>query len=104
MPIYSVCSGGKRIGWNELGGWRIGIRGSDNIYYYYAHLILIMIISRYQDKRPNVAVGNTGYGPEVPVIRLGSLHFGMYENNIAINPYPFLRAWEGREFSPLKSK
>jgi len=110
VPIYSVCSGVvERIGWNELGGWRIGIRGSDNIYYYYAHL------DSYHDnikkgtkiKRGQIIgfVGNTGYGPEgTSDMFVDHLHFGMYENNIAINPYPFLRAWEGREFSPLKSK
>ena len=39
---YKVCSmtNGvvEKIGWLEQGGWRIGIRSENGIYYYYAHL------------------------------------------------------------------
>ncbi len=39
-PIIAVESGYvEALGWNEFGGWRIGIRSFDNKrYYYYAHL------------------------------------------------------------------
>ena len=39
-PIVAVESGiVEAMGWNRYGGWRIGIRSSDNKrYYYYAHL------------------------------------------------------------------
>ncbi len=39
-PIIAVESGVvEAIGWNQYGGWRIGIRSFDNQrYYYYAHL------------------------------------------------------------------
>lgn len=39
-PIVAVESGIiEAMGWNRYGGWRIGIRSSDNKrYYYYAHL------------------------------------------------------------------
>jgi murein DD-endopeptidase MepM/ murein hydrolase activator NlpD len=39
-PIIAVESGYiEAIGWNQYGGWRIGIRSFDNKrYYYYAHL------------------------------------------------------------------
>ncbi len=39
-PIIAVESGVvEAIGWNQYGGWRIGIRSFDNLrYYYYAHL------------------------------------------------------------------
>ena len=39
-PIVAVESGVvEAMGWNRYGGWRIGIRSTDNIrYYYYAHL------------------------------------------------------------------
>lgn len=39
-PIIAVESGiVEAMGWNRYGGWRIGIRSSDNKrYYYYAHL------------------------------------------------------------------
>ena len=38
-PIFSVCSGKiEELGWNRLGGERVGVRGLDGNYYYYAHL------------------------------------------------------------------
>lgn len=39
-PIIAVESGTvEAVGWNQYGGWRIGIRSFDkNRYYYYAHL------------------------------------------------------------------
>lgn len=39
-PIIAIESGiVERIGWNQFGGWRIGIRSFDqHRYYYYAHL------------------------------------------------------------------
>ncbi len=39
-PVVSVESGiVEALGWNQYGGWRIGIRSLDNTrYYYYAHL------------------------------------------------------------------
>jgi len=39
-PIVAVETGRvEALGWNQFGGWRIGIRSLDNLrYYYYAHL------------------------------------------------------------------
>lgn len=39
-PVVAVESGTvEALGWNQYGGWRIGIRSHDNLrYYYYAHL------------------------------------------------------------------
>ena len=39
-PIVAVETGRiEALGWNQYGGWRIGIRSLDNLrYYYYAHL------------------------------------------------------------------
>ncbi len=39
-PIIAVESGTiEALGWNQYGGWRIGIRSFDKKrYYYYAHL------------------------------------------------------------------
>ncbi|HZJ57185.1 MAG TPA: M23 family metallopeptidase [Clostridia bacterium] len=106
-PLLAVCDGViEKKGWLELGGWRIGIRGNDGVYYYYAHL------SRYEDKlekghRVNKGqiigyAGDTGYGKEGTTGQFAPhLHFGMYERDgwtgsgeKAVNPYPFLRAWE----------
>ena len=100
VPLVAVCSGVvEQKGWLELGGWRIGIRGKDGIYYYYAHL------SRYAPgirkgsrvKKGDILgyTGNTGYGSEGTSGKFPPhLHFGMYEKGRAVNPYPFLKAWE----------
>lgn len=104
VPVLSVGAGViEQLGWNELGGWRLGIRGEDGIYYYYAHL------KRYEGRpRKGMRVergqiiayaGDSGYGPEGTTGRFEPhLHFGMYtgkgRNLQAFNPYPFLRAWE----------
>ena len=106
-PLFSVCDGVvEKKGWLELGGWRIGIRGKDGVYYYYAHL------SRYEDgiekgtkvKKGQVIgyAGDTGYGVEGTTGQFEPhLHFGMYERSgligtgeTAVNPYPFLVEWE----------
>ena len=108
-PLLSVSDGIiEKKGWLELGGWRIGIRGDDEIYYYYAHL------SRYEEglekgdkvKKGQVIgyAGDTGYGEEGTTGQFAPhLHFGMYERDSwtgsgekAINPYPFLKAWDRR--------
>lgn len=100
IPIQSVGKGViEKIGWNELGGWRIGIRGQDNMYYYYAHLDSYgenMKQGRTVNKGDIIGyVGSTGYGPEGTSGKfVNHLHFGIYKNNKAINPYPFLRGWE----------
>lgn len=102
VPVVSVCDGVvEKKGWLELGGWRLGIRGKDGIYYYYAHL------SRYHEgirqgskvKKGQVIgyVGDSGYGEEGTTGKFDPhLHFGMYEGKeeVAINPYPFLKMWE----------
>ncbi|WP_129724798.1 M23 family metallopeptidase [Xylanivirga thermophila] len=105
VPLVAVCDGKvEQKGWLELGGWRIGIRGEDGIYYYYAHLI------RYE---PNIKrgshvkkgqiigyAGDSGYGEEGTSGKfLPHLHFGMYEDDKAINPYPFLKIWEEEKIS-----
>jgi murein DD-endopeptidase MepM/ murein hydrolase activator NlpD len=104
VPILSVCDGViEKVGWNDLGGYRLGIRGKDQVYYYYAHM------SRYEgrpEEGDNVKkgqiigyVGDTGYGPEGTTGQfLPHLHFGMYYGKhkklTPFNPYPFLKAWE----------
>ncbi|MDD2956876.1 MAG: M23 family metallopeptidase, partial [Oscillospiraceae bacterium] len=40
VPVLSVCDGTiEKKGWLYLGGWRLGVRGTDDaVYYYYAHM------------------------------------------------------------------
>ncbi len=101
-PISSVGPGTvEQKGWNRLGGWRIGIRGDDGIYYYYAHMSRYApgfeIGDRVQTGDIIGYVGDSGYGPEGTTGEfVPHLHFGMYEKDEAVSPYPFLKAWEKR--------
>ncbi|MHB1126641.1 MAG: M23 family metallopeptidase [Bacillota bacterium] len=94
-PLYACVDGTiARLGWNELGGKRIGLKGKDGIYYYYAHL---------QDYAPGIKqgdqvrrgtligfVGHTGNAENTP----DHLHFGMMTGwDEWINPYNFLNYW-----------
>lgn len=87
-PVIAVESGiVEALGWNQYGGWRIGIRSFDSKrYYYYAHL---------RQNRPYAAnlalgkvvkagdvigyVGRTGYSTHENVnnIKVSHLHFGL---------------------------
>ena len=87
-PVIAVESGVvEALGWNQYGGWRIGIRSFDTKrYYYYAHL---------RQNRPYAAglaagmtvkagdvigyVGRTGYSTKENVnnIKVSHLHFGL---------------------------
>lgn len=105
IPVRSVSFGTvEKIGWLEMGGWRIGIRSGDGIYYYYAHL------SEYVDGmevgtlvEPGTIMGyagDSGYGPEGTTGEFEPhLHFGMLEGKkeTPVNPYPFLLLWEMTE-------
>ena len=87
-PIVAVESGVVQVlGWNQYGGWRIGIRSFDGLrYYYYAHL------RQNRPYHPDVAegqvvkagdvigyMGRTGYSRKENVngIRETHLHWGL---------------------------
>lgn len=94
-PIYAVTSGTiERMGWDTLGGNRIGIRGKDGLYYYYAHLMDFAPRLKIGDNIPSGKligyVGNTGNAINTPY----HLHFGIeIGNNQWINPYNLLSYW-----------
>lgn len=103
-PVRSVSYGYIEIlGWNKFGGWRIGIRDTNNIYYYYAHLTGFKKELKEGDivKPGDVIgyVGSSGYGsPGTQGKFPPHLHFGMYKyngrNEWAFDPTPYLRIWE----------
>lgn len=101
-PVVSVCDGTvTHMGWLELGGYRIGIRSSEGVYYYYAHLYrydtLLTEGSTVHAGQILGYAGDSGYGQEGTTGQFDvHLHFGIYltdENGteIAINPYPLLK-------------
>ncbi len=107
IPVVSMTDGKiHNIGWNEQGGYRIGVISENGNYYYYAHF------DKYEKgikegKSVKVGdvlgyMGDSGYGKEegtkgkFPV----HLHIGICPNSelsdeeLWINPYPFLRLVE----------
>ena len=106
IPIISMTDGIiSNIGWNEQGGYRVGVTSSNGNYYYYAHF------ENYAEgiekgktiKSGDILgyMGDSGYGEEgtkgkFPV----HLHVGicpktsLSEEELWINPYPFLRLLE----------
>ena len=98
-PVRAVYSGTvENVGWTFYSGWRVGIRGDDGRYWFYAHL------SKFAPgMNPGVLVeagdvlgevGNTGYGLK-PGHRdefTWHLHFGIQETDGTwSNPYFLLR-------------
>lgn len=87
-PVIAIESGTVEVmGWNQYGGWRIGIRSFDKKrYYYYAHLRQNRPYhcDLYEGKTVNAGdvigyVGRTGYSTmeNVNNIETSHLHFGM---------------------------
>ena len=87
-PVVAVESGVvEALGWNQYGGWRIGIRSFDTKrYYYYAHLrqnhpyaagLAVGMTVRAGDVIGYV--GRTGYSTKENVnnIKVSHLHFGL---------------------------
>lgn len=98
-PIVSITGGRiENLGWLFYSGWRVGIRGDDGRYWFYAHLKRFAPgLSVGQRVEPGTVlgeVGNTGYGEEeghddefAP-----HLHLGIQEpNGTWTDPYPLLR-------------
>ena len=101
FPVQSISEGTvEKIGWLELGGYRIGIRSPAGAYYYYAHLSSYAYGLKAGDKvsagQTIGKMGNTGYGPEGTSGKFAAhLHFGIYFNRkgeeISVNPYHVLK-------------
>jgi murein DD-endopeptidase MepM/ murein hydrolase activator NlpD len=94
-PVLSATEGTvEAMGWTFYSGDRVGVRGADGNYYFYAHLSAfapgIAIGARVRPGTVLGLVGNTGYGDpgqedEFPP----HLHFGIQAADW-INPYPTL--------------
>lgn len=107
MPVKSTTYGMiETMGWNEYGGWRVGIRDVNNTYHYYAHLSSFNKKVKQGDIiEPGTIigyVGSSGYGKKWTSGRFPPhLHYGMYKFNgrteWAYDPFPALRRWEQEE-------
>lgn len=111
-PIIAVESGYVRVmGWNQYGGWRIGISSFDNCrYYYYAHLRQNLPFAQALKEGAIVQAGDvigymgrTGYSTKENVnnIDTSHLHFGLQlifdesqregSNEIWVDVYPLVK-------------
>ena len=100
FQIQSVSDGVvENIGWLELGGYRVGIRSKNGLYFYYAHLDSYVegLRKGSRVKAGDILgyMGNTGYGREGTRGMFDvHLHFGIYISanggEHSINPYEIL--------------
>ncbi|WP_058302434.1 M23 family metallopeptidase [Gorillibacterium timonense] len=114
VPARSTCYGIIEVkGWNNYGGWRIGIRDLNNVYHYYAHLSgFSKEVEVGTPVRPGQVVGwvgSSGYGkPGTSGKFPPHLHYGLYKDTgkaeWAFDPYPSLLRWEREERARSKAK
>lgn len=101
-PVVAAGAGTVvRIGWNQYGGWRITMALDEAPGYllYYAHLNgygpNLYAGARVRAGQVVGYVGSTGYGPRGTSGKFPPhLHVGLYRDGVAVDPFPFLRAWE----------
>lgn len=98
-PVVSITGGRvENLGWTFYSGWRVGIRGDDGRYWFYAHLRRfapgLSIGDRVEPATLLGEVGNTGYGltPGHKDEFTYHLHLGIQEaDGTWVNPYPLMR-------------
>lgn len=98
-PVVSMTGGTiENLGWLFYSGWRVGVRGDDGRYWFYAHLRSfapgLSIGQRVEAGTPLGEVGNTGYGADEGHNDefAHHLHVGIQESNGAwSDPYPLLK-------------
>lgn len=103
-PVVSTSYGVVEVmGWNDFGGWRVGIRDNHNSYHYYAHLghynKEIKVGDVVEPGTVIGVVGSSGYGKEGTSGKFPPhLHYGIYKfdgrTEWAFDPYPSLQQWE----------
>lgn len=123
-PIIAVEGGTvEALGWDEFGGWRIGIRSFDKKrYYYYAHLrqdfpyaALLQIGSTVKPGDVIGYLGHTGYSTKENVNNISQphLHFGMQlifdesqkdgNNEIWIDVYEIVKLLQNNRVEVVKN-
>jgi murein DD-endopeptidase MepM/ murein hydrolase activator NlpD len=98
-PIVATLGGRvENLGWTFYSGWRVGVRGDDGRYWFYAHMRRfapgLSIGDRVQAGSLLGEVGNTGYGavPGHDGEFTYHLHIGIQEaDGTWTNPYPVMR-------------
>ncbi|MCD7883963.1 MAG: M23 family metallopeptidase [Lachnospiraceae bacterium] len=107
-PVVSMTDGVvEKIGWLDMGGYRIGIRGEHGGYFYYAHLDSYARDFEIGDEvyagEQLGMMGDSGYGREGTRGQFDvHLHLGIYiqtehEEELSMNPYWVLCYSQGLE-------
>ena len=108
-PVISMTDGVvEQMGWLPLGGWRVGIRSDNGIYYYYAHMDSygegIEAGARVEAGMERGRMGSTGYSDVEGTSGnfATHLHVGIYipvegQEDLSVNPYYLLRYLEGEK-------
>jgi peptidoglycan LD-endopeptidase LytH len=114
VPVKATSYGIVEMkGWNNYGGWRIGIRDINNNYHYLAHLSgFSKEIKTGMIVEPGMiigGVGSSGYGPPGTSGKFPPhLHYGIYKDNgyteWSYDPYAHLRLWERQELIRARNK
>jgi murein DD-endopeptidase MepM/ murein hydrolase activator NlpD len=101
-PVLAVAAGTVfSVGWNPIGGWRLWLRDEAGNEFYYAHLAAYspLAVDGGRVRAGDVLgfVGDSGDALGTPP----HLHFEVHPSALlglgydgAINPYPYLLAWE----------
>lgn len=124
-PVIAVESGTiEALGWNQYGGWRIGIRSDDSLrYYYYAHLRKGHPYVKGLEEGSHVQagevigyVGMTGYSSteDTNGMKAPHLHFGMQlifdesqkdgNNEIWIDVYQIVKLLSSRRCTVMQGE
>jgi murein DD-endopeptidase MepM/ murein hydrolase activator NlpD len=98
-PVRAIHGGEvENLGWTFYSGWRVGIRGDDGRYWFYAHLQRfapgLRTGSRVEAGAVIGEVGNTGYGEEPGHADEFTyhLHVGIQAAGGSwVDPYPLLK-------------
>lgn len=97
-PVLATLGGTvERVGWTFYSGWRVGIRGSDGRYWFYAHLAELPPLAGGDAVAAGQqigTIGNTGYGtrPGHSGEFTYHLHLGIQEaDGTWVDPYPMLQ-------------
>ena len=101
-PVVAVCDGSlNRVGTLPISGNRLWLKCKGKDSFFYAHMSAFAEDARngLEVKAGTVVgfVGSTGDAEQTPP----HVHFEVHPGNRGpVNPYPFLRAWEGRRDVP----
>jgi murein DD-endopeptidase MepM/ murein hydrolase activator NlpD len=98
-PVRAVLGGRvEQLGWTFYSGWRVGVRGDDGRYWFYAHLRSFapgLIVGKRVSAGETIGqVGNTGYSaqPGHSDEFTYHLHIGIQDpQGRWVNPHPLMR-------------